>query len=105
MASGDLDRIESALAEAALDSGLWSRALDMTDIGIFGTLPPLGDVRFPAEHHLRTGGLVGSEAGRDLLAPPGDALFDAIAGLLARPRQSTCVRWRRHAAKKFAQLN
>ena len=51
MASGDLGRIESAFAEAVLDSGLWSRALDLTEIGIFGTLPPLGDTRIPAEHH------------------------------------------------------
>jgi hypothetical protein len=29
MASGDLNRIESAFAEAALDSGLWSRALNI----------------------------------------------------------------------------
>jgi len=51
MASGDLDRIESAFAEAVLDSGLWSRVLDLTEIGIFRTLPPRGDARIPAERH------------------------------------------------------
>ena len=45
MASGDPDRIEIALAEAALESGLWIRVPNLTEIGSFGTLPPFWDVQ------------------------------------------------------------
>ena len=45
MASGDLSRIENAFAEAVLDSGLWSRALNTAETLNFRTTPlPLGSV-------------------------------------------------------------
>jgi len=48
MASGYLNRIESAFAEAALDSGWWGRALKLAETGSFGvTVLPLGGVATP----------------------------------------------------------
>jgi hypothetical protein len=48
MASGYLNRIESAFAEAALDSGWWGRALKIAETGSFGvTVLPLGRVATP----------------------------------------------------------
>jgi hypothetical protein len=48
MASGYLNRIESAFAEAALDSGWWGRALKIAETGSFGvTVLPLGGVATP----------------------------------------------------------
>ena len=56
MASGYLNRIESAFAEAALDSGWWGRALKIAETGSFGvTIIPLGGVATPEA----LGGLVG----------------------------------------------
>src|ERR1700694_2221962 len=69
MALGDLNRIESAFAEATLDPALWGRALDIVahETGSFGaTLPPLAGVAIlnvPAtetvgealEHYFRDG--------------------------------------------------
>jgi len=84
MASGDLNRIESAFAEATLDSGLWSRALNPTEIGSFGTarLPPRG--RNDSWSIISgVGGVVG--AGRCLVGMVGgaSALLSAIARRLA----------------------
>lgn len=60
MASGDLNRIESAFAEAALDSGLWSRALNITKTASFGTtLLPLGSVTIPGALIPGVDGVVG----------------------------------------------
>ena len=50
MALGDLNRIESAFAEATLDPALWGRALDMVahETGSFGaTLLSLAGVAIP----------------------------------------------------------
>jgi hypothetical protein len=50
MALGDLNRIESAFAEAPLDPGMWGRALDTMahETGSFGaTLLPLAGVPIP----------------------------------------------------------
>jgi len=50
MALGDLNRIESAFAEATLDPGMWGRALDTMahGTGSFGaTLLPLAGVPIP----------------------------------------------------------
>jgi hypothetical protein len=49
MASGYLiNRIESAFAEAALDSGWWGRALKIAETGSFGaTVLPLGGLVTP----------------------------------------------------------
>jgi hypothetical protein len=50
MVLGDLNRIESAFAEATLDPALWGRALDIVahDTGSFGaTLLPLAGVAIP----------------------------------------------------------
>ena len=50
MALGDLTRNESALAEAAIDPGLWGRALNIAahETGSFGaTLLPLAGVPIP----------------------------------------------------------
>jgi hypothetical protein len=69
MALGDLNRIESAFAEATLDPALWGRALDIQadDTGSFGaTLLPLAGVAIPKipatetagealEHYFRDG--------------------------------------------------
>jgi len=69
MALGDLNRIESAFAEATLDPALWGRALDIQadDTGSFGaTLFPLAGVAIPkvpatetageaSEHYFRDG--------------------------------------------------
>ena len=92
MASGDLDRIESALAEAALDSGLWSRALNLTalsptEIGSVETLPP-GDVRIPAQHPLRGEW------------PVGPSRFVGAARRDAAQRHRTSVRLRDHAIRR-----
>ena len=67
MVSGDLNRIESAFAEATLDSGLWSRALNPTEIGSFGTARlALGGVTIPGDY-FRSGwcGRSGPMSGRD----------------------------------------
>jgi len=92
MASGYLNRIESAFAEAALDSGWWGRALKIAETGSFGVL---------------LGGVVTPEA----LFPgwvPWSARADVCAGLLVAPGAAllnrapvreachlTCVRRRR----------
>src|ERR1700722_8008192 len=69
MALGDLNRIERAFAEAALDPALWGHALDVVahDTGSFGvTLLPLASVAIPnvpatetageaLEHYFRDG--------------------------------------------------
>ena len=50
MALGDLNRIDSAFAEATLDPGMWGRALDTMahETGSFGaTLLPLAGVPIP----------------------------------------------------------
>jgi hypothetical protein len=85
MASGDLNRIESAFAEATLDSGLWSRALNPTEIGSFGTARlPLGGVTIPGA--LFPGWvvwLVRADVWSGWWVAPGDALLSAIARRLA----------------------
>ena len=69
MALGDLNRIESAFAEATFDPGMWGRALDTMahETGSFGaTLLPLAGVPIPnvpatetvgeaLEHYFRDG--------------------------------------------------
>ena len=69
MALGDLNRIESAFAEATLDPALWDRALDIVahETGSFAaTLLPLAGVAIPnvpatetvgeaLEHYFRDG--------------------------------------------------
>src|SRR5215472_6766911 len=78
MASGYLNRIESAFAEAALDSGLWGRALKIAETGSFGvTVLPLGGVAIPeaifpgrAARSARAGICAGS------LVAPGAALLN-----------------------------
>jgi hypothetical protein len=48
MVSGDLNRIESGFAAAALNCGLWSSALNLAETGRFGaTLLPPGGVATP----------------------------------------------------------
>src|SRR5215831_6422355 len=105
MASGDLDRIESAFAEATLDSGLWSRALNLTEIGSFGTaLLPLVGTTIPGA--LFPGCVVWSaraEVWSGLWVAPVDALHSAIArGSLAKACHLTCVCRRLHAVKNIA---
>jgi hypothetical protein len=71
MASGDLNRIERAFAEAAADSGLWSRALNTTETNSFETtLPPLGGITIPGEQIMGVGCGIG----------PGRCLVGIIGG-------------------------
>ena len=59
MALGDLNRIESAFAEATLDPALWDRALDIVahETGSFGaTLLPLAGVAIPNDPATETVG-------------------------------------------------
>jgi|SRR6516165_3422160 len=82
MASGDLNRIESAFAEATLDSGLWRRALNTTETASFKTTPlPLGSLRIPGA--LVPGWVVWSARSGSLVAP-GDALSAQIVLPLVR---------------------
>ena len=101
MASGDLNRIESAFAEATLDSGLWSRALNPTEIGSFGTARlPLGGVTIPGA--LFPGWvvwLVRADVWSGWWVAPARCSAQSRAGWLARSCHLTCI----HAAKKFAQ--
>ena len=59
MALGDLNRIESAFAEATLDPGMWGRALDIVahETGSFGaTLLSLAGVAIPNVPAIETAG-------------------------------------------------
>src|ERR1700756_837819 len=90
MASGDSSRIENAFAEAVLDSGSRSRALNTAETVNFRTTPlPFGSVGIPGALIPGMDGLVGLP-----LAPPGDALSAQI-----RAPVLICVRRRRHAVK------
>src|ERR1700746_1378512 len=81
MVSGDLNRIECAFAEAALDSGLWRRALHTTETTRFKTTPlRLGSVRIPGA--LIPGWVARSRSG--LLVAPDDVLSEQIALPLVR---------------------
>src|SRR5215467_10467613 len=88
MASGDLDRIESAFAEATLDSGLWSRALNLTEIGSFGTaLLPLGGGRILKKKIPGVRGVVGS----------GRCLVGIVGGASRRAAQRNRARFARES--------
>src|ERR1700745_1881891 len=81
MVSGDLNRIECAFAEAALDSGLGRRALDTTRTTRFNTTPlRLGSVRIPGA--LIPGWVARSRSGS--LVAPDDVLSVQIALPLVR---------------------
>ena len=73
MASGCLNRIESAFAEAALDSGRWSRPLHI-ETGSFGvTVLPVGGVSIISG----VGGVVGpADVCAGLSVAPGAALLN-----------------------------
>jgi hypothetical protein len=82
MASGDLNRIESAFAEAALDPGLWSRGLNTANTANFRTTPlALGSGRIPGA---LISGWVARSARSGSLVAPSDATFGAIARRFAR---------------------
>ena len=84
MASGYLNRIESAFAEAALDSGWWGRALKIAETGSFGvTILRLGGVATPEA--LFPGWVAWS------------ARADVYAGLLVAPRAQSRAGPRKHA--------
>jgi hypothetical protein len=100
MASGYLNRIESAFAEAALDSGWWGRAVKIAETGSFGvTILRLGGVVTPEA--LFPGWWVAWSARADvyagLLVAPGAAR--SIARRSAKACHLTCVRRHRHAEK------
>jgi hypothetical protein len=77
MASGNLSRIENAFTEAALDSGLWSRALNTAETLNFRTTPlPLGSVGILGALIPGMDGVVGPV---EIVGAPGDALPVQIA--------------------------
>ena len=99
MAPGYLNRIESAFAEAALDSGWWGRALKIAETGSFGvTILPLGGAATP---EALFPGWVAWSAWADvcagLLVAPGAAR--SIVRRSAKVCHLTCVRRHRHAEK------
>ena len=88
MASGDLNRIESAFAEATLDSGLWSRALNLTEIGSFGTaLLALGGANDSWSIISGVRGVVG----------PGRSLVGIVGGASRRAAQRNRARFARES--------
>ena len=97
MASGNLSRIENAFAEAVLDSGLWSRALNTAETLNFRTTPPpLGSVGMP-------GALI---PGMDGVVGPVGIVGATRRRALGANRAAVliCVRRRRHAVKSQTKL-
>jgi hypothetical protein len=110
MALGDLNRIESAFAEATLDPALWGRALDIVthDTESFGaTLLPLAGLAIPDAPATETAGNALEHYFRHLIEQrhagvplmPKTRVADETA---SRACNLTCVSRRRHAAKNFA---
>jgi hypothetical protein len=107
MALGDLNRVESAFAEAPLDPGMWGRALDIVahETGSFGATLLASVPNVPAtetdgealEHYFRDGWhlIEQRHAGGPLLPKT------RLADYNEQSMQLICVRRRRHAVKNF----
>ena len=95
MASGYLNRIESAFAEAALDSGWWGRAFKNSRDWKFRSHCSPSRGRSDLRSNIsRVGGVVGpGDVCAGLLVAPDAALHNRAPGHL------TYVRRRRHAEK------